>query len=51
MNSRHISLSAVRHLQEELHQIEEQAKMETEDSQTYLLGLLRKDLVGSAGAG
>jgi hypothetical protein len=46
MNLRHISLSALRHLREELHQIEEQAKMETEDSQTYLLGLLRKDLVG-----
>jgi Mg2+ and Co2+ transporter CorA len=38
-------LSAVRHLQEEVHQIEEQAKMEAEDSQTYALGLLRKDLV------
>jgi hypothetical protein len=45
MNLRHVSISAVRHLQEELHQIEEQAKMETEDSQTYSLGLLRKDLV------
>jgi len=45
MNLRHVSISAVRHLQEELHQIEEQAKMETEDAQTYSLGLLRKDLV------
>jgi Mg2+ and Co2+ transporter CorA len=45
MNLRHVSISAVRHLQEELYQIEEQAKMETEDSQTYSLGLLRKDLV------
>ena len=42
---RHVSISAIRHLQEELHQIEEQARMETEDSQTYSLGLLRRDLV------
>jgi hypothetical protein len=45
MNLRHVSISAVRHLQDELHQIEEQAKIETADSQTYSLGLLRKDLV------
>jgi hypothetical protein len=42
---RHVSLSDVRRLQRELDRFEKQAKMETEDSKTHSLGLLRTDLI------
>ena len=51
MNLGHISLSAVRHLQEELHQIEEQAKMKPKIRRPTYLGCCERILSGSAGAG
>jgi hypothetical protein len=51
MNLRQISLSAVRHLQEEPHQIEEQAKMKPKIRRPTYLGCCERFLSGSAGAG